>query len=601
MSNPLSLAMLHFDAAAQPKVADEMLTSPIRNHYFYGKLLDVLHLDMEQTYGIDKRRLLNRHGLGSGVMCGLGIRLSGDKKRFVIDPGVALDPLGREIIVPQRTMSIDPRQLTDELGIAAGAPLDVAIKVIIGLAYHECDVEPTAALVCDCEDQGCEYGAIRERYAIVVRRATGVSAGDVQSAICDKLFTPDSKSSRGATWERRMLRIDEWSLTCRRDSGVDFVPLALLTVDAAGIIGPPDYRVRIPVVSNVVLLDLILCLASELDQCCGRQAPPQQHVITLEANSRTNQAVIRGERVDVPPSVKVKTDGNPSGGVTVTWSVGVTGGTITDDHGNSGAVVETQTHADGTSTLAAWRTPAQAGIAAATVVATVVGANPVSVTFSAKLEAPRQAVPPVIVAVWPPQKMDIHKAHPDADQQAWLNEPFIDVTFDREMLDADIQRAGSANGWLRAVFAGIEGNTGVDASETGAKFKERRQASISGAAGFTYRFLIDKAAALKFPKALMLVLIRAENDNIRAKDDGTLLDPDFDGGILKPGADPLHPAALNFENVWDISGLTANERKGFAQSAADLLLLGVGGTLAFASSTNHTPGGRYHSFTIIER
>jgi hypothetical protein len=53
--------------------------------------------------------------------------------------------------------------------------------------------------------------------------------------------------------------------------------------------------------------------------------------------------------------------------------------------------------------------------------------------------------------------------------------------------------------------------------------------------------------------------------------------------------------------VWDISGLTANERKGFAQSAADLLLLGVGGTLAFASSTNHTPGGRYHSFTIIER
>src|SRR5206468_11586399 len=45
------------------------LTPPQRNKYFYGKLMDVPHFQMEQTYGNWKRWLLNRLALGEGVLC----------------------------------------------------------------------------------------------------------------------------------------------------------------------------------------------------------------------------------------------------------------------------------------------------------------------------------------------------------------------------------------------------------------------------------------------------------------------------------------------------------------------------------------------------
>src|SRR5205823_3478837 len=47
------------------------LQTPRRNHYYYSKLMDVLHFEMEQRYEMSKRWLLNRTVLGSGVICGL--------------------------------------------------------------------------------------------------------------------------------------------------------------------------------------------------------------------------------------------------------------------------------------------------------------------------------------------------------------------------------------------------------------------------------------------------------------------------------------------------------------------------------------------------
>ena len=53
------------------------LASPRRNHFFYGKLLDELHLRMEQDYFNGKRWMLNRLGLGHGVLCGLEVTADG--------------------------------------------------------------------------------------------------------------------------------------------------------------------------------------------------------------------------------------------------------------------------------------------------------------------------------------------------------------------------------------------------------------------------------------------------------------------------------------------------------------------------------------------
>lgn len=69
-----------------------------RNRYFYGKLLTVRDFEVEQRYFNDKRRLMNRLLLGPGILAGLNV-LSVDDKTLLVEPGVAVDDLGREIVV----------------------------------------------------------------------------------------------------------------------------------------------------------------------------------------------------------------------------------------------------------------------------------------------------------------------------------------------------------------------------------------------------------------------------------------------------------------------------------------------------------------------
>lgn len=55
---------------------DTDLKQPVRNKFFYGKLLDVLHLELETDYLNGKRWLLNRLVTGCGVVCGLNVDLT---------------------------------------------------------------------------------------------------------------------------------------------------------------------------------------------------------------------------------------------------------------------------------------------------------------------------------------------------------------------------------------------------------------------------------------------------------------------------------------------------------------------------------------------
>ncbi len=68
-----------------------------RNRYFYGKLLTVRDFEIEQRYFNDKRRLMNRILMGPGILAGLNV-LAVDDKTILIEPGVALDYLGREMV-----------------------------------------------------------------------------------------------------------------------------------------------------------------------------------------------------------------------------------------------------------------------------------------------------------------------------------------------------------------------------------------------------------------------------------------------------------------------------------------------------------------------
>src|SRR3954467_7656851 len=78
-----------------------------RNRYFYGKLLDVFHFQLEQDYLNGKRWLLNRLVSGYGVLCGLDVQPAENGRAVVVTAGAALDRGGREIIVPCTSEPID--------------------------------------------------------------------------------------------------------------------------------------------------------------------------------------------------------------------------------------------------------------------------------------------------------------------------------------------------------------------------------------------------------------------------------------------------------------------------------------------------------------
>lgn len=126
------------------------LSAPRRNHYFYGKLMDVFHFEMEQTYVNHKRWLLNQRALGHGVLCGLGVSAQGGE--LCVDPGMAIDEYGREIIKPVRTC-IDPWTIPDPCAEPGSAlSKKTGHRVSLWICYKECLTDPMPVLVSEYAD-----------------------------------------------------------------------------------------------------------------------------------------------------------------------------------------------------------------------------------------------------------------------------------------------------------------------------------------------------------------------------------------------------------------------------------------------------------------
>ena len=146
------------------------LSAPRRNHFFYGKLLDEMHLRMEQQYFSGKRWLLNRLTLGEGVLCGLKVTRSANGKTLLVSAGVAIDALGREIVVPQ-DMEIDPLQLAGECGSRTRLDPAVDKKIHLVVCYRECRADFAPAMVTDClPEDATAPSTIVESFCFVVRR-----------------------------------------------------------------------------------------------------------------------------------------------------------------------------------------------------------------------------------------------------------------------------------------------------------------------------------------------------------------------------------------------------------------------------------------------
>jgi len=132
-----------------------------RNRYFYGKLLTVRDFMTEQTYNADKRRLVNRLLYGSGVVAGLQV-VAVDDKSIAIETGVALDALGREIVVPS--------PITMKLSNVDGfTNHDYAKNVYLCVAYDEKPKEPVHAVGgMSNSEEISEHNRIQESYRLFV-------------------------------------------------------------------------------------------------------------------------------------------------------------------------------------------------------------------------------------------------------------------------------------------------------------------------------------------------------------------------------------------------------------------------------------------------
>jgi hypothetical protein len=355
------------------------LQAPRRNRYFYGKRLDVQHMQMEQDHGQHKQWMLNRLTVGKGVVCGLHVAI--DNNRLCVSPGMAIDGLGREIVVPVRacidpfapnggcdctpgaTPRPDPKDdpqpggpKVDPSGPVGlpGTPAapanaaDAAQPIVVSddlvanprrgtlatlwLCYHECSADPQATMVSDCNSSAtCTPGTTVETFclkvlpgvpplqgdpdfcahlwpqaqepkpdpsaplpsgpgdlttastaalAALVRRGLDGSAGaerarDLQPApAAGQTAKPSELDVARARRSRRHLLCELFDDCCDPSDGDVCVPLALVGMDDGRITHVESCLVRPRIYSNAQLLDLILCLADKIDDCCGQKHPP---------------------------------------------------------------------------------------------------------------------------------------------------------------------------------------------------------------------------------------------------------------------------------------------------------------------------------------
>lgn len=226
------------------------LHTPVRNHYFFGKLLDTRHFTLEQSYFNGKRALLNRLVTGYGVVCGLNLVLTDDREHVVVLPGFALDKWGRDITVTSPSKPIRCERLPD-------APIGEEEWIHLCLEYHECQSDPAPVLTAACDDSGpCAADTIRERYKISARPGR-VPEPEHECTI------PEAVSSQTIRKDLLAIAVSEM---CERPPSDSCIPLGEIMVPETGPCDPADVHVehRPIVYSNDLLFELILGLCEEL-------------------------------------------------------------------------------------------------------------------------------------------------------------------------------------------------------------------------------------------------------------------------------------------------------------------------------------------------
>jgi len=226
------------------------LSTPRRNKFFHGKLMDVHQFELETEYEMGLRRLTNRLVTGFGVVGGLDVVEGDDHLSVRVGPGLAIDGWGREIVVPEGSAPVPlPAALVEEVC----REKDSFVTVLLG--YHECESEPVPVLAGDCGTApSCTPGVISERYRISFE-AGAREPVEVSCRFPDVLAGNRFDYRALARWVTKELP---------RPPRCPDVPLATIQLDCDGDCAIEDVRiddidieVRRVVLSNRFVLDLL--------------------------------------------------------------------------------------------------------------------------------------------------------------------------------------------------------------------------------------------------------------------------------------------------------------------------------------------------------
>jgi hypothetical protein len=238
------------------------LHAPRRNRYYAGKLLTPSDLEMEQDYLRGADAQLARHVLGAGVVCGLDVT-AGDGPSIHVGAGLALDGWGRRVVVPCDV----------EVALPARAPLAASMVVRLRYEAHEADLAPS--VLGDDEDRS-EAGTWIEGHRVEIVEGTAPATGGGCSAATLELIRAGQVAHALALLARAACAAPA------RDPGVT---LATITTAADGALTIDACAARAVVPTNVVLLELIACLAARDEECCAT-APAQGNDVPLDLTSQ---------------------------------------------------------------------------------------------------------------------------------------------------------------------------------------------------------------------------------------------------------------------------------------------------------------------------
>ncbi len=130
----------------EKKVPDE-LKPLVRNNYFPGKLMTARDFEAEQSYFSRKHELGLRFVAGGGVVCGLNLSkkfeyvVKENVVRFEVSPGFAIDPYGREILVPDGGMAAAAEMPLQSEEFKEGASATLRLYIL----FDEEEYEPVPA------------------------------------------------------------------------------------------------------------------------------------------------------------------------------------------------------------------------------------------------------------------------------------------------------------------------------------------------------------------------------------------------------------------------------------------------------------------------